>query len=115
MKRIVKLTESDLTRIVKRVIKEDINDISFVDARSEGIVEVGFITIMVDGEEIIIYVEQKTNRKGEYSETYLLEDPKYYRLLKSHGVKFDGEEIIGPDNFLYDLHDFYSSDTSSDR
>lgn len=110
-----KLTETDLNRIVKRVIKENIYDIEYVKAKSDGIVEIGTITIGVDGEEVSIYVEHKTNRRGEYSESYTIEDSNYIGLLESYGVEFDHEEIIGPDNFLYDLHDFYSSDTSSDR
>lgn len=82
MKKIVKLTESDLTRIVKRVIMErnKLNDIPNIG---------GQIRKLKKGDEIIIH---KPSQKGEGINTPVT-FLKYNRLWDWAIVEKDGEKL----------------------
>jgi hypothetical protein len=82
--------------------------IHFKDANAQGIVEYGYISLEVDGEDINITIEQKSNG----IEKYFLEDIEFKKKLESLGVEFEGcEEIVGPKEFLLDLFYFYDTKT----
>lgn len=89
-------------------------NIEFIDSGSSGVfdtedgmIEEGYVIIMVDGEEIQLTIQQ-----GEGYGGILLDDIEYKSLMESHGIEFyDQEELIGPDSFLTDLYMFYDSTT----
>ena len=83
MKRIIKLTESDLTRIIKRVINEDIYDLftEFEKSRKKHINEV----------QDILHKALKVN-----DERYIQELISYISMLKrvpANLMKIDGDYI----------------------
>lgn len=83
--------------------------IKFLDATSQGAIEYGYVELEIDDEEFNITIEQYSNG----SEVFLLDDLEYKEKLESLGVEFDGDErIVGPDEFLSNLHDFYDSTTA---
>ena len=87
-------------------------EIKFVDADSRGAVEYGYISLEIGDVDINITSE-------EYSDgvqIYLLDDPEHKELLEAQGVEFeDDEKIIGPDEFLNDLYEFYQNTTMGKR
>ena len=86
--------------------------IEFKDAHAQGVIEYGYISLSVDGEDIIITIEQSSN--GEV--TYLLDDIEFKEKLESLGIEFEGdEEIVGPKEFLLELYYFYDSKTAEKR
>ena len=90
-------------------------NIEFIDAGSSGVfdtedgmIEEGHIVIMVDGEEILLTIQQ-----GEGFYDILLDDMEYKPLMESLGIEFyDDGELIGPESFLTDLYMFYDSTTN---
>jgi hypothetical protein len=84
-------------------------NIKFLDATSQGAIEYGYVELEIDNEEFNITIEQYSNGV----EVFLLDDSEYKEKLESLGVEFNEDErIIGPDQFLSDLHDFYDSTTA---
>lgn len=85
-------------------------NIEFIDAGTsgvfdteDGIIEEGYVVIMVDGEEIQLTIQQ-----GEGYYDILLDDIEYKPLMESYGIEFyDEEELIGPETFITDLFMFY--------
>ena len=112
MKKIIRLTESDLTRIVKRVIKENesYDDFEFIDANSYGIVEHGNVIIEIDGEEIILTIEESSH--GDFR--VFLDDMDKKDLIPS---EFDGktEDEITNSEFVDAVRDFYEATTREKR
>ena len=67
--------------------------IEFKGAASQGVIEYGYISLAIDGHEMNITIEQRSD--GEV--TYLLDDIEFKERLESIGVEFEGyEEIVGP-------------------
>lgn len=86
--------------------------IKFVDADSRGVVEYGYISLEIGDVDINITSEQYSDG----FQIYLLDDPEHKELLEAHGVEFENDEkIIGPDEFINDLYDFYQNKTSDNR
>ena len=86
--------------------------IEFKEAHAQGIIEYGSISLEVDGEEIYITIEQRSDGIEKYLLDYIEFNPK----LESLGVEFDGdEEIVGPKEFLLELFYFYDSKTGEKR
>lgn len=86
--------------------------IKFVDADSRGVVEFGYISLEIGDVDINITSEQYSDG----FQIYLLDYPEHKELLEAHGVEFeDDEKIIGPDEFINDLYDFYQNKTSYNR
>ena len=86
--------------------------IEFKDAQAQGIIEYGFISLGVDGEDISITIEQSSDRV----EKYLLDDIEFKEKLESLGIEFEGnDEIVGPKEFLLELFYFYDSKTAETR
>lgn len=87
-------------------------EIKFVDAYARGVVEYGYISLEIGDVDINITSEQYSDG----FQIYLLDDPEHKELLEAHGVEFqDDEKIIGPDEFINDLYDFYQNTTMSNR
>jgi hypothetical protein len=87
-------------------------NIELKDAYAEGIIEYGVISLDVDGEEIYITIEQRSDGLVKY----LLDDIDFKDKLKSLGIEFEGyEEIVGPEEFLLELFYFYDSTTAEKR
>ena len=88
------------------------DDIEFKDATAQGVIEYGYISLEIDGDEMHITIEQSSN--GEV--TYLLDDIEFKEKLESLGVEFEGcEKIVGPQEFLLELYYFYDSKTAEKR
>lgn len=87
-------------------------NIKYKDATAQGIIEYGNITLEIDGDEMNITIEQRSDG----IEKYLLDDTEFKKKLESLGVEFEGnEEIVGPKEFLLDLFYFYDSKTAMKR
>lgn len=87
-------------------------NIKFKDATAQGVIEYGSISLEVDGEEIYITIEQRSDG----IEKYLLDYIEFKEKLESLGVEFEGcEEIVGPKEFLLELYYFYDSKTAGKR
>lgn len=87
-------------------------NIEFKEAVSQGVIEYGCISLEIDGDEMRITIEQRSD--GEV--TYLLDDIEFKEKLESIGVEFEGhEEIVGPEGFLSDLFCFYDFKTGEKR
>ena len=88
------------------------DDIEFKDSTAQGVIEYGYISLDIDGDEMHITIEQSSN--GEV--TYLLDDIEFKEKLESLGVEFEGcEKIVGPQDFLLELYYFYDSKTAETR
>jgi hypothetical protein len=86
--------------------------IEFKDASFQGIIEYGYISLEVDGDEMHITIEQSSNGVV----TYLLDDTEFKEKLELLGVEFEGdEEIVGPKEFCLELYYFYDSKTTEKR
>lgn len=83
--------------------------IAFIGANSQGVIEYGDIHIDLQGEDIFIIIEQYSDGR----EKFLLNDPDDKEKLEPFGIEIakDGEEIVGPQEFLSDLHTFYDSNS----
>jgi hypothetical protein len=86
-------------------------EIKFLDADSQGVVEHGYIRLGIGGIRINITIQQHSNGVTEY----LLDDIEYKELLELNGVRFNGEEIIGSDEFISELYNFYEHITREER
>ena len=87
-------------------------NIEYKDATAQGVIEYGYISLEIDGDDMHITIEQSSN--GEV--TYLLDNIEFKEKLESLGVEFDGyEEIVGPVKFLLELFYFYDSKTAEKR
>lgn len=87
-------------------------NIEFKDATAQGVIEYGYISLEIDGDDMHITIEQSSN--GEV--TYLLDNIEFKEKLELLGVEFDGyEEIVGPQEFLLELYYFYDSKTAEKR
>jgi hypothetical protein len=92
-------------------------DIKLTNANSQGIVEHGFIEIAIpDGDNIIDSGTRSISITLQQYSTginkYLLDDVEYKTHLEELGVEFEGtEEIVGPDQFLTDLFDYYADNS----
>ena len=82
MKKIIKLTESDLTRIVKRVVKENEEKVDYTDDD----------TFHEDSELLMIEVIDKI--KPFYLK-YGLEDTKFFLESILNGIHDVGDEYFG--------------------
>lgn len=90
----------------------DFDLIEFKEAHAQGVIEYGSICLEVDGEEIYITIEQRSDG----IEKYLLDNIEFKDKLELLGVEFEGcEEIVGPKEFLLDLFYFYDSKTGEKR
>jgi len=90
--------------LIKENSKYQVSPIVFIGAFSQGVVEHGSIHIDIKGDDCNITIEQS----GGGVERFFLDDTQYKEKLESFGIEFDGdEEIVGPPDFLSDLHDFY--------
>ena len=86
--------------------------IEFKDSSFQGIIEYGYISLEVDGDEMHITIEQSSNGVV----TYLLDDTEFKEKLELLGVEFEGdEEIVGPKEFCLELYYFYDSKTTEKR
>lgn len=87
-------------------------NIEFKDATAQGVIEYGYISLEIDGDEMNITIEQSSDRV----EKYLLDDIEFKEKLESLGIEFEGdEEIVGPKEFLLELYYFYDSKTTEKR
>ena len=84
--------------------------ITFIGANSQGVIEYGYIHIRTSpdsqGEDIFITIEQYSDGR----EKFLLH-PDDKEKLEPFGIEIDGEEIVGPKEFLSDLHAFYDGNS----
>jgi hypothetical protein len=93
---------------LKENSKYQVSPIVFISAFSQGVVEHGSIHIDIKGDDCNITIEQSSNG----TERFFLDDTEYKEKLESFGIEFDGnEEIVGPEDFLSDLHDFYDANS----
>jgi hypothetical protein len=81
--------------------------IVFVGAHSRGIIEYGDVHIYLQGDDLYIIIEQYSDGR----EKFLLDNLDYKEKLESFGIEIDGEEIVGPREFLSDLHSFYDGNS----
>ena len=85
--------------------------ITFIGANSQGVIEYGDIHIYLQGEDIFIIIEQYSDGR----EKFLLDNPDDKEKLEPFGIEIrtslDGEEIVGPQEFLSDLHAFYDGNS----
>ena len=87
-------------------------NIEFKDAIAQGVIEYGCISLNIDGDEINITIEQRSNGVV----TYLLDNIEFKEKLELLGIEFEGdEEIVGPKEFLLELYYFYDSKTAEKR
>ena len=77
--------------------------IVFIGAKSKGIIEYGYIHIVLNGDDIYINIEQYSDGR----EKFFLDDTDDKEKLEPFGIEIEGEEILGPQEFLSDLHNFY--------
>jgi hypothetical protein len=86
--------------------------IEFKDAHAQGVIEYGYISLGIDGDEMHITIEQSSNGVV----TYLLDNIEFKEKLELLGIEFEGdEEIVGPKEFLLELYYFYDSKTAEKR
>ena len=103
MKKIIKLTESDLTRIVKRVIKENKVDMGILDDIDDEVAELPndevedyCLRIIVHCEQIIqnIEIEEDEDYDNEEDETTIDIPSKYEGVIMELGKSANPQEII---------------------
>jgi hypothetical protein len=86
--------------------------IEFKDAQAQGVIEYGYISLGIGGEDISITIEQSSVGIVKY----LLDDIEFKEKLESLGIEFEGDEkIVGPKEFLLELYYFYDSKTTEKR
>lgn len=87
-------------------------NIEFKDASAQGVIEYGIISLEVDGEDVYVTIEQRSDGKVKF----ILDNIDFRPDLESLGIEFkDYEEIVGPKEFLTDLFYFYDSKTAEKR
>ena len=91
--------------LLKENSKYQESPIVFVGAHSKGVIEYGNIHIYIKGEDLYIIIEQYSDGR----EKFLLNNLDDKEALEKFGIEIDGEEIVGPSEFLSDLHTFYDS------
>ena len=103
MKKIIKLTESDLTRIVKRVIKENKVDMGILDDIDDEVAELPndevedyCLRIIVHCEQIIqnIEIEEDEDYDNEEDETTIDIPSEYEGVIMELGKSANPQEII---------------------
>jgi len=84
------------------------NDFEMYYANSQGTVEHGYVSLTLNGVDIGITIQQRSDGYN----TFLLDDHEHKEKLELCGVKFkDNETITGPEQFLSDLFRYYDQNT----